>query len=73
MYPGSVIQTVDFPRHAPGHYMTDNIYTTTFDACVSAIKSGKKIYIGNAPQGLGIIAQVNSRYHGKSIRTIRAI
>ena len=71
---GNVVITVRHPRHAPGHPMTDRIANATYEKCVAALSAGKTILIGNAPNGAGeMIARVNSRYHGKTIRTIRAV
>lgn len=73
-YPEQVFQTVYRAYHAPGHPMTNKITDKTYEKCVSAIKAGKIILIGNAPYGKGeMIARSASRYHGFTIRTIRAV
>jgi hypothetical protein len=54
--------------------MTNRVSENTYQKCVAAAEAGETILIGNAPRGTGkMIAQTNSRYHGRSIRTIRAV
>lgn len=46
----------------------------TAENLIKLDRKGTKIVVGNSPYGPGeMISQVNSRYHGYSIRTIRAL
>lgn len=47
----------------------------TFKSIMAALSAGKKVYVGNYPKrkNAEIISHVNSRYHGRSIRTIHVI
>ncbi|MEW6214111.1 MAG: hypothetical protein AB1478_02735 [Nitrospirota bacterium] len=71
---GVTFRRKSWGQHAPGHPLSGKIWNTTADKIRQAVNDGKTIVIGNNPtKKLGKIAQVNSRFHGWSIRTIHAV
>ncbi len=58
----------------PGLNKSFLVHNSTAKKIMEYHNSGYKIIVGNSPYGPGImISQFNSRYHGHSIRTIRAV
>ncbi len=50
------------------------VLNSTFDIIIGALKTGQTVYVGNSPgRNAECIAQFNSRYHGRSIRTIHIL
>jgi len=60
--------------HAPGHRCTNVILEPTQECIVDALKRGvMRIHIGNTRViNCERLSTINSRYHGKQIRTITA-
>ncbi len=60
--------------HAPGHpcgYMCTSATAAKIEAALAA---GERVLVGNSPRGRGrMLSKINSRFHGYTIRTIRAV
>ena len=58
----------------PIHNKSYLLQNVTFEKIIAALKSGKTVYVGNSyGRKAEKVSHVNSRYHGRCIRTIHIL